>query len=88
MRNFIAIDFETATQSPDSICEVGICVVRDGEVVDTRSWLVRPPHNRYSYWNMQIHGIRPPTPRMPPIFPKCGKRLNAHILMNMTRLWL
>lgn len=59
MRNFIAIDFETATQSPDSICEVGICVVRDGEVTDTRSWLVRPPHNRYSYWNIQIHGIRP-----------------------------
>lgn len=57
--NFIAIDFETATANPASICEVGICVVRDGQVQETRSWLVRPEDNRYSYWNMRIHGIRP-----------------------------
>lgn len=59
MKNFIAIDFETATVARDSICEVGICVVRDGRVVETRSWLVRPQHNRYHYFNIQIHGIRP-----------------------------
>ena len=57
--NFIAIDFETATGKRASICEAGICVVRNGEVTKTRSWLVRPQGNRYSYWNMQIHGIRP-----------------------------
>ena len=28
--NFIAIDFETATPKRASICEVGICVVRNG----------------------------------------------------------
>ena len=54
--NFIAIDFETATGKRASICEAGICVVRDGEIVETRSWLVRPQGNMYSYWNMQIHG--------------------------------
>ena len=59
MYNFIAIDFETATARRDSICEVGICVVRDGEVVETRSWLVRPEGNRYNYWNIKVHGIRP-----------------------------
>lgn len=52
--NFIAIDFETATGKHTSICEAGICVVRDGKIVETRSWLVRPQGNRYSYWNMQI----------------------------------
>ena len=57
--NFIAIDFEIATGKRASICEAGICVVRDGEIVETRSWLVRPQGNSYSYWNMQIHGIRP-----------------------------
>lgn len=57
--NFIAIDFETATSRRASICEVGICVVRDSEVVETRSWLVQPEDNRYHYWNIQIHGIRP-----------------------------
>ena len=43
--NFIAIDFETATGKRASICEAGICVVRDGEIVETRSWLVRPQGN-------------------------------------------
>lgn len=57
--NFIAIDFETATSQRTSICEVGICVVRNGEVVETRSWLVRPEDNRYQYWNIRVHGIRP-----------------------------
>ena len=57
--NFIAIDFETATGKRASVCEAGICVVRDGKIAETRSWLVRPQGNRYSYWNMQIHGIRP-----------------------------
>ena len=47
--NFIAIDFETATPKRASICEVGICVVRNGEVVETRSWLVQPKENLYSY---------------------------------------
>ena len=35
--NFIAIDFETATGKRASICEAGICVVRDGKIVGTRS---------------------------------------------------
>lgn len=57
--NFIAIDFETATSRRDSVCEIGICVVRDSKIVETRSWLVRPQDNRYHYWNVKIHGIRP-----------------------------
>ena len=57
--NFIAIDFETATSKRASICEVGICVVRHGEIAETRSWLVRPEDNRYQYWNIKVHGIRP-----------------------------
>ena len=55
--NFIAIDFETATGKRASICEVGICVVRNGEIIETKSWLVQPEDNAYSYWNIQIHGI-------------------------------
>ena len=57
--NFIAIDLETASAQRASICEAGICRVRDGKVTETRSWLVRPQGNYYSYWNTQIHGIRP-----------------------------
>lgn len=68
--NFIAIDFETATAKRASICEAGICVVKDGKVVETRSWLVRPEANAYSYWNIQVHGIRPADTEDAPDFPE------------------
>ena len=58
-RNFVAIDFETATGKRSSICEVGICVVRNGEIVETKSWLVRPENNYFSERNIEIHGIYP-----------------------------
>ena len=68
--NFIAIDFETATGKRASVCEAGICVVRDGKIAETRSWLVRPQGNMYSYWNMQVHGIRPRDTANSPEFPE------------------
>lgn len=68
-QNFIAIDFETATAKRSSICEVGICVVRDGQIVETKSWLVRPEGNDYHYWNTKVHGIRPEDTATAPDFP-------------------
>ena len=72
--NFIAIDFETATAKRSSICEAGICVVKGGKVVETKSWLVRPEDNRYSYWNMQVHGIRPQDTAYAPTFQRYGRK--------------
>lgn len=78
--NFIAIDFETATAKRSSICEVGICVVRGGEVVETRSWLVRPEDNRYSYWNIKVHGIRPSDTEDAPDFAKVWEEIERDYL--------
>ena len=77
--NFIAIDFETATGRRASVCEAGICVVRDGRIVETRSWLVRPQDNMYSYWNMQIHGIRPNDTEQSPEFPKVWAEISGYL---------
>ena len=55
--NFIAIDFETATGKRASICEAGICVVRDGEIVETRSWLVRPQGNNDTVYSPEFPEI-------------------------------
>ena len=35
LRDFIAIDFETANQEPSSVCSVGVVMVRD-----TMPWLM------------------------------------------------
>ena len=57
--DFTAIDFETANSSPASACSVGMAKVRDGRVVDTAYWLIRPPlgHDEFLEWNVRIHGI-------------------------------
>ena len=34
MKDFAAIDFETANGSRSSVCSVGIVIVRNGEIVD------------------------------------------------------
>ena len=77
--NFIAIDFETATARRASICEAGICVVKDGKVADTKSWLVRPEDNMYSYWNIQIHGIHPEDTASSPAFPEVWTEIMAYL---------
>lgn len=77
--NFIAIDFETATAKRASICEAGICVVRDGQVTETKSWLVRPEDNAYSYWNIQVHGIRPEDTANAPEFPEVWAEIMEYI---------
>jgi DNA polymerase-3 subunit epsilon len=57
--DFTAIDFETANSSSASACSVGLVKVRDGRVVDTAGWLIRPPygHDAFLEWNIRIHGI-------------------------------
>lgn len=57
MRDFVAIDFETANGKRSSVCSVGVVVVRDGEVVDSFYSLIRPTPNYYTDWTTAIHGL-------------------------------
>lgn len=57
MRDFAAIDFETANFKHSSVCSVGIVIVKNGEVVDKFYSLIRPKPNYYTYWTTQIHGL-------------------------------
>lgn len=77
--NFIAIDFETAGPKRASICEAGICVVKAGKVVETKSWLVRPENNQYSYWNIKVHGIQPEDTVNAPEFPDVWTEIRAFL---------
>lgn len=77
--DFIAVDFETATSKRASICEAGICVVKDGKIVKTKSWLVRPEDNAYSYYNIQIHGIHPKDTAHAPEFPEIWAEVQAYL---------
>ncbi len=58
MKDFAAIDFETANQNRTSVCSIGIIVVREGRIVDTFYSLIRPRPNFYTPFTTAIHGLR------------------------------
>ena len=57
MKDFAAIDFETANGRRSSVCSVGIVIIRNGEIVDSFYSLIRPRPNYYSEWTTAIHGL-------------------------------
>ena len=65
---FTAIDFETATWNPSSICQIGIVRVENGETVQIVNQLIKPPNNAYFHKNIDIHGIRPEDTESAPDF--------------------
>lgn len=69
MRDFAAIDFETANREPTSVCSVGIVIVRDGEMADSYYSLIQPEPNYYSYWNTRVHGLSREDTEEAPVFP-------------------
>lgn len=52
---FVAIDFETANFFPDSACAVALIRVEDGQIVDRRVTLLKPPRRWFTFTH--IHGL-------------------------------
>lgn len=80
MKDFAAIDFETANGRRSSVCSVGIVVVRGGEIVDRFYSLIRPVPNYYSYWTTQIHGLTRRDTDAWPAFPEVWARIAPRIV--------
>ena len=57
--DFVAIDFETATSLPTSVCSLGICVVEKNKVVHNEEILMKPVPYEFNDYNILIHGITP-----------------------------
>ena len=57
--SFAALDVETANRARGSICAIGVTIVIDARIVDTRIWLCRPPAGVDTFEPVQIrtHGI-------------------------------
>lgn len=68
MLDFTAIDFETANGYRGSPCAVGLVRYRDGQPVDERHWLIRPPApvDYFAPFNTALHGIDAETVRDAP----------------------
>lgn len=57
MKDFAAIDFETANRHGSSVCSVGVVIVRDGEITDRVYRLIHPAPNYYAPGNVAVHGL-------------------------------
>ena len=57
IRDFAAIDFETANGQRTSVCSVGVVVVRGGRPSESIYRLIRPYPNYYSAFTTAIHGL-------------------------------
>ena len=77
--NFVAIDLETATMDRNSICEIGITIVENSIVKESRSWLVQPPYNEYDDFNIYVHGITPDDTADSPDFKEIWKQVEPYI---------
>ncbi len=77
MKDFVAIDFETANHLRSSVCSVGVVIVRDGEIVDKFYSLIYPRPNFFTYWTTQVHGLTMLDVKDAPSFPDVWKQI-AH----------
>lgn len=79
LRDFAAIDFETANEQLSSVCSVGVVVVRDGKIVDRFYSLIQPEPNYYCYGNSQIHGLTADDTDKAPVFSDVWKLIEPLI---------
>lgn len=76
--NFIAIDFETANSERSSPCEIGLVIVEDFQIVEKKSFLIRPKENYFDFYNTYLHGIDERMVKNEPEFDKIYKEIKPY----------
>lgn len=79
MKDFVAIDYETANDIEPSVYRVGVVVVRAGKITDKFDSLINPPPNYYEYWATDIHGLTRVDTDSAPIFPDVWAKIEPLI---------
>lgn len=75
--NFNAIDFETTNKGKGSANALGIAVVRDGEIVERRSWLINPKARVWLF--IDYNGITPEMVANKPTFGEIWTEVKPYI---------
>jgi DNA polymerase-3 subunit epsilon len=81
--NFVAFDFETANESRDSACSIGLVVVKNGIISEKHYSLIKPPNNRFAEANIKIHGISPSDTENAPTFFELWENIQHHFYDNL-----
>lgn len=75
MKDFAAIDFETANECRSSVCSVGVVIVRDEEIVDSFYSLIHPEPEYYQWFCQQVHGLSEEDTDDAPVFPYAWEKI-------------
>lgn len=81
--DFVAIDFETANSLRSSACSLGIVIVENGKITDTKEWLVRPKENYFDPYNTYIHGITEEDVKNEPEFNELWPEIKNYLENNL-----
>ena len=79
MKDFAAIDFETANFERTSVCSVGVVVVRGGKMVDSFYSLIHPEPNYYNYRCSCVNGLCREDTEDAPVFPEVWRQIEPKI---------
>ena len=71
---FVAIDVETANADVSSICQVGLALFRNGQLVEEWKTYINP-EDYFDGFNISIHGIDKKTIKGSPTIPKISKEI-------------
>lgn len=80
MKDFAAIDFETANWSHSSVCSVGVVIVRDGSIVEKFHSLIQPAPNFYTRFTTAVHGMTRKDTDGQPLFPEVWEKVHSKIV--------
>ncbi len=79
MKDFVAIDFETANYLRSSVCSVGIVVVRDGKIVEEIYKKIYPRPCFFTYYTTAVHGLTIEDVKDEKEFPQVWKEIESKI---------
>lgn len=82
MNKFIVIDIETANPDLTSICQIGIAVFENGELVDQWGTLINP-NAYFDEMNIYIHGITPSMVRNSPTIKQVESKIKGYFADNV-----
>lgn len=81
---FVAVDVEWATRD-QMICQIGLAVVRNGEIAQRHMWRIQPPGNAYDETLYSRHHVRPETTATAPTLEEAWPEIQPYLLMG--ELW-
>lgn len=76
--DFISLDVESAT-TDHMICQLGICVVANKEIVERKTWFIQPPANKYDWKCMKVHNITAEMTQNAPTFDQAWQEIKEYL---------